>query len=65
MSLSSVEQKMMQTAIVRQKMSTLDEEGRLRQVYIQCSYLCSFIKTYMQNLIIKGKRKKTNKKQDD
>jgi len=31
MSLSSIEQKM-QTAIVRQKMSNLDEEGRLRKV---------------------------------
>jgi hypothetical protein len=31
MSLSSMEQKM-QTVIVRQKMSTLDEEGRLRKV---------------------------------
>jgi hypothetical protein len=31
MSLSSMEQKM-QTAIVRQKMSTLDEEGRMRKV---------------------------------
>jgi hypothetical protein len=31
MSLSSMEQKM-QTAIVRQKMSNLDEEGRLRKV---------------------------------
>jgi hypothetical protein len=31
MSLSSMEQKM-QTVIVRQKMSNLDEEGRLRKV---------------------------------
>lgn len=31
MSLSSMEQKM-QTVIVKQKMSNLDEEGRLRQV---------------------------------
>ena len=31
MSLSSMEQKM-QTALVRQKMSTLDEEGRARKV---------------------------------
>jgi hypothetical protein len=31
MSLASMEQKL-QTAIVRQKMSTLDEEGRLRKV---------------------------------